>query len=265
MNLDLHSITAAWPFSPEEVSARLMRAADGRSFVQLRVELGVLQMSLDGRPDGGRYHGFATVLECVRHEARISDCVPDEHWTHLERELSQYNYRRIALASIAEAALSENDPAAAETALLRTVEDMDHCLAIATELDEHEPEDMESRVALIAPLTFNRARLLAKWYAASERYEDAIDELTAGAAGLEEILTNSGYDAEQLTIDPGLGYLRQLIAKLRRQHKVPRTLRERLDDALAAEDFATAATLRDELRRRSARQRPLLPAPEQRG
>ena len=46
-----------------EVIAREVQARDGRTVIQIRVELGVLQLEVTGRPDGSRPHGFTTYLE----------------------------------------------------------------------------------------------------------------------------------------------------------------------------------------------------------
>ncbi len=49
---DLDDILQDWPYQPRTVSARLVRAADGREVLQMRVDMGVLQMETSGRPDG---------------------------------------------------------------------------------------------------------------------------------------------------------------------------------------------------------------------
>ena len=51
---DIDRILQQWAFEPGEISARIIRAADGREVLQMRVELGVLQLETKGRPDGQR-------------------------------------------------------------------------------------------------------------------------------------------------------------------------------------------------------------------
>ena len=55
---------------------RLVTARDGRSVVQVRLDLGILQLEIEGRPDGQRPHGFATYYEYLRdvaqRKARVS-------------------------------------------------------------------------------------------------------------------------------------------------------------------------------------------------
>src|SRR5690348_9843892 len=54
---DIDRVLQEWPYQPGEISARLVRAADGREVVQMRVEMGLLQLETDGRPDGTRPSG----------------------------------------------------------------------------------------------------------------------------------------------------------------------------------------------------------------
>ncbi len=69
MRRDLDEAIQGWPYDPEpgEIIAREVQARDGRTVVQVRVELGVLQLEMSGRPDGTRPHGFATYLAYLRY------------------------------------------------------------------------------------------------------------------------------------------------------------------------------------------------------
>ena len=71
MRRDLDDVIQGWPYDPEpgEHLAREVRARDGRKVLQVRIELGVLQLEVTGRPDGVRPHGFATYLDYLRHSA----------------------------------------------------------------------------------------------------------------------------------------------------------------------------------------------------
>jgi hypothetical protein len=58
MGQDIDKALAGWEFKPGMVQARLVTASDGRQVIQLRIDLGVLQMELKGRPDGLRPNGY---------------------------------------------------------------------------------------------------------------------------------------------------------------------------------------------------------------
>ena len=100
MGLDMQEFLADWDCPEGEVGARLVVGRDGREVVQLRIELGILQMTLEGRPDGMRYHGMSDALEFIEHELKTESEVDEEAWNELEREFSQYNYRRVALSNL---------------------------------------------------------------------------------------------------------------------------------------------------------------------
>jgi len=71
MNRDLTELLREWPFEPGKINVRVVRGTDGDPLIQVRLDLGLLQMRAEGRPDGLRPHGFDSLLEY--HEARIDE------------------------------------------------------------------------------------------------------------------------------------------------------------------------------------------------
>ena len=55
MSLDISDILDQWDFDSDN-NARKILGADGKERIQVRLELGLLQMHCDGRPDGRRPH-----------------------------------------------------------------------------------------------------------------------------------------------------------------------------------------------------------------
>src|SRR5947208_2069523 len=51
---DVNWIVDAWDYNPHEVTVRRVRGRDGNERIQMRLDLGVLQMEPSGRPDGQR-------------------------------------------------------------------------------------------------------------------------------------------------------------------------------------------------------------------
>ncbi len=66
---DISGILKDWPYQPGQVNARIVQGADNQPRVQVRLDLGLLQMFADGRPDGEHPFGFPSLLEY--HEARV--------------------------------------------------------------------------------------------------------------------------------------------------------------------------------------------------
>lgn len=67
MSLDIHHILNRWPFKPGEVNVRRIKGDDRREKIQLRLDLGLLQMDTTGRPDGQKPHGFESLLSYYEH------------------------------------------------------------------------------------------------------------------------------------------------------------------------------------------------------
>ncbi len=56
MSLDLNSLLKDWPHESGAIKVRKIIGLDGNEKLQLRIDLGVLQMEMTGRPDGQRPH-----------------------------------------------------------------------------------------------------------------------------------------------------------------------------------------------------------------
>ena len=73
MSLDLNTILKDWPYESGTVKVRKITGLDGREKLQLRVDLGLLQMEITGRPDGRRPHNCESLLEYHRKRATRSE------------------------------------------------------------------------------------------------------------------------------------------------------------------------------------------------
>lgn len=249
MTLDLAELTAGWECPPGELRARVVVGRDGGELLQLRVDLGLMQMFPEGRPDGQRFHGLASAREFIQRELRMHDGrLPEQDWQELERELLQTNYRRMALGVVVEEALRNNKGEDAERFLQYALADIDACQQDLALLAEH--GDGDRHASLRPTLAFDRARLMAQLCIVEGRFEDAVEQAETGATALEDVLIELGYDEEQQEEDAGVRYLHDLSLQLRREYGITQTLSEQLAEAVENEDFETAAALRDELARR---------------
>lgn len=252
MTLDLTDLTMDWPGADGELSARLVVGRDGSEQLQLRVDLGLMQMFPDGRPDGMLYRGFPSALQFVRHElvTRSLEELIDADWQALERELFQLNYRRLAIASLVEDALSADDCETARTFLRRALRDIAACGKMLDLLSERGPLTTEL-LAMRPTLLFNRARLEAQLHIIDRKYEEAIEAAKAGLTSLDALLEAAGFDDEQREEDAGIEYLERLIERIRDEYGIDTTLAEQLEEALENEEYELAADLRDELEART--------------
>lgn len=256
MTLDLDELTKGWDCPPGELRARLIVGRDGQERIQLRLDLGVMQMEPAGRPDGARYHGLPSAREYVEHELRVGgERLSPDDWRELQRELQQTNYRRLAYITMAEDALSSNDTTGTGRFLDGALADTELCLRLL-QLMVEEGLGSPNSTSLTPTLYFDRARLRSQLHVVEGQFEEAIEQAEAGASALDQLLNELGYEEDIREDDPAVRYLRDLGRQLRREYGVSQTIRERLEEALEREDFETAADLRDQLDRRQRGLRP---------
>ena len=87
MSKDIRSILQDWEYDPDRLSVRIVPGDDGQDKIQLRLDLGLLQLEINGRPDGRRVEGFDSWFDYYldkqkQHDARN----PDRASFRLERE-----------------------------------------------------------------------------------------------------------------------------------------------------------------------------------
>lgn len=78
---DITAILEEWPFEPGQISARMIQAEDGEPRIQIRLDLGLLQMHTEGRPDGQEPNGFRSLLdyfEAMEEAGRREDFLSEE-------------------------------------------------------------------------------------------------------------------------------------------------------------------------------------------
>jgi tetratricopeptide (TPR) repeat protein len=66
MSKDISNILKTWEFSSEDSLVRRIIGNDGREKIQRRVDLGVLQMESEGRPDGVTPYGFPSLYDYLK-------------------------------------------------------------------------------------------------------------------------------------------------------------------------------------------------------
>jgi hypothetical protein len=254
MGKDIDEALRDWPYDPDasSVVARQVRARDGRWVVQVRHELGVLQMESEGRPDGLRPHGFRTYLDYLRHRAADRALKPGkvgpsfmmkrDQFGEVDREVVQYYQRRMAWL-----ALHRYD---------RMLADADHSLALLDFVLRHcdDAEFVAGHERFRGLVLFHRAQARAALALERHEPEQAVDAVRDAVSSIEkhhdEWLREHEDDDE--TPAPALvEQLHEIEREIRRCFDVGTTLREQLDEAVAREDYERAARLRDQIRARA--------------
>ena len=240
---DIDNILKDWPYSPGEVQARLFKAKDGREVVQMRVEMGILQMEADHRPDGSRPNDEDTILDYLKKCATAADgdfVLTEEQCNEADREFVQYYHRRICWLSLREFA--------------RAVRDADHTLAMMDFSKQHSPDEQWtiSHEQYRPFVLFHRYQAAALAQLEQDGPERAIEELNKGLDVLREVFVE--FEAEdKYEEDELVQRLNQLKEALREHYRVGRTLDEQLAEAIASEQYELAAQLRDEMAKKKTK------------
>ncbi len=223
------------------MSARLVQTADGRSVLQMRVELGVLQMEASGRPDGQRPHGFPTYLQYLQSRQAWDEegaLLDEVQCGEIDRECVQYYHRRVCWLALREYG--------------HAIEDADHTLALMDYAAEHSPnhEWTLSHEQHRPFVLFHRTQAAALAALEQSSPAAAIEQVEIGLERMRRVY--EGVDAEEeFDDDEMVQQLVELRQWMRTHYRVGRTLQEQLDEAVAREQYELAAWLRDEIARHS--------------
>jgi hypothetical protein len=168
---DIDRLLKNWPYEPGEVSARLVRATQGRQVLLMRVEMGVLQMEVEGRPDGQRPHGYDCYFDFLRSRVvREGDDfeLTEDQCGEADREFLQYYHRRLCWLALRE--------------FERAVRDADHTLAFMDFVRRHSPDnDWTMAHEQYRPFVlFHRTQAAALAALDDSTPDAAIDELNVG-------------------------------------------------------------------------------------
>jgi hypothetical protein len=235
----LDELLQQWPFEPEALCVRLLKGADGRDIIQLRVDLGILQLETTGRPDGHRPEGFSTLLEMLcRQEVEDPDFELNEATCiEIDREFVQFYHRRVAWLRLQR--------------FEKAVQDADHTLALMDFCRDHSPceewtfQHEQHRAFVI----FHRSQAAALQAIEEQSPENAIAAINDGLDMIEENFIDMGWE-DQFDSDELVERLTQLRESLRSDFSIERPLQERLAEAVESEQYELAAQLRDEMARR---------------
>lgn len=245
MESDISPILGGWEYAPGELSVRKIDGGNGAQKIQIRMDLGLMQLEWSGRPDATRPHGYTSLLDYYREQHREWE---DEHgpgtfslssedcWD-LAQEAMKYYWRRISFFKLKEYQCAEED-ARHNLAIL------DMCYDFA-ENDEDRQLAEQYRVFVTA----HRVQARALACLDDEAHGEAVTEIREGIVEIEAFLEKIG-QLDQLDDCPELLFLRKWESEV--ESNRPRSPRERLtaelQAAVEADKFELAASLRDRLR-----------------
>ena len=234
-----------WPYDPQGISVRMKTGVDGREVLQMRLDLGLLQLETSGRPDGTRPYDQPTFFAHMQKKAEAEGetfQMSEEECEEADREFVQYYHRRVCWL-----ALREFDQAVA---------DADHTLALMDFCKEFSPDDQWtlSHEQYRPFVLFHRTQAAALAKLGEGGAEVAVEELNQGLERIRQVFAD--YEAEEeFDEDELVSRLIELRESLRQHFGVGQTLQEQLQDAVAHEKYELAAEIRDQLAKRGTNAR----------
>ncbi len=244
MSQDIQGLLESWEFEPDQLQARAIVGEDGKEKIQMRIDLGLIQMELSGRPDGQRPHGYESLLEY--HEAKAQEALEagesfslgGEACAHLMREGLQYYHRYLSAFHLERFDLVARDTAR-NLRLFRFVGKFAARSRDKIEFDQYRP---------YVQMMYTRS-LASKALRAGDR-KGALEQIDEGIEAIRRFLRE--YDqAEQESRCSELRFLvrwRREVAEEEPPDPVER-LEEQLEVSIGLEDYEEAARLRDQIRR----------------
>ncbi len=233
----LDHLMSDWPFSAGQILVRQIQGGDGRELLQMRVDMGIIQMEISGRPDGTNFEGSETYydylasLSFAEGEAFQLD---EERCIEIDREFYQFYHRRICwltLKRYAEAA-----------------KDAQHTLSLMDFSSSYAPDP---EWALLHEqyrpfVMFHKIQALALIQLEEAEPQDAIRLIDQGLQDLESVFEKHDA-AEHFEEDAFVTKLREMRESIKEHYELGPTLTEQLAEAIAAEQYELAAELRDRM------------------
>ena len=248
MSLDLNSLLQDWPHEPGAIKVRKIQGLDGREKLQLRIDLGLLQMEIDGRPDGQRPHNCESYL--VYHQRRAIRAaekgeeyeLTPEQCGELQQEGIQYYHRYLSLFQIEE--------------YEGVIRDTQRNLDLFTFVEEHSNrEDLVWSFQQFRPyVLMMNTRARASLLLGDGKFNDAIREIEKGRERIVEFYQHSTFP-ELESKSSEIAFLDEWLEEVRAKRPLSKleVMEREMERAIAGERYERAAELRDAIRQFKAK------------
>lgn len=243
-HLDITPLIDGWDFDPAKVTARLVEVETrDEKEVQLRLDLGILQMRLNGRPDGEKPHGYESALKYYRQkiltDRKSGYRLDGDACAELQQECVQVYYRYLALMVLKD--------------YERVVRDTNHSLEIFELVEKYtDNEDVVWDFLQFKPyVIMMHTRAKAEQLAEDMNLNAAIEQIELGMNAIESFLIKMEDDPEYVSECQELVMLEELIQDLKERGPDENpvvALKQKLQHAIRMENYEEAAKLRDSIR-----------------
>ena len=239
MSFDLSDLLRDWPYEPGQLQVRKITGSDGREKLQLRLDMGVLQMEMAGRPDGRQPHGVESEMEfqAERAEQAGKDFeLSEDDVGELQAEGVQYYHRYLALFQLGDWA--------------SVIRDTKRNLDMFTFVAKYAPDDEASwPVQQFRPyVLMMNTRAKANLALEKDDVDAAIALVEKGISKIEKFVKDNNRDGEADNSE--IASLSEWLAELRKLKPLTpvEKLNRELERAVQDEKYERAAELRDAIR-----------------
>jgi len=250
---DITPVLKGWDYEPGTINVRKVSGLDGHTKLQMRLDLGILQMEMTGRPDGVRPHGHESLLEYFEsllddhkkeHGTELGFHLTSDQCQSLSEEAVMYYHRYLSLFVLEEYPAVIRDTE-------RNLRVIDLCGKYAD--DEQDRLVLEQYRPYILMM---RTRARAQVHLKTKRYDKGLETVHEGLIEIREFFARFGQE-EAFNRANEVKVLKRFAKEIRKKIPVdPLTkLQNQLDRAVKAERYEEAARLRDEMASRQQQPR----------
>ena len=243
MNEDLNDLLREWPHEPGQIKARKIMGRDGTEKIQLRIDLGVIQMETKGRPDGKKPHGCESLL--AHHQVKAGEMegvggkyiLTPEDCSEMQQEGIQYYHRYISLFQL-------NDFAGV---IRDTQRNLDMFTFVAGHIDR---EEIVASFEQFKPyVLMMNTRAKAAMALERDDYAGAEQRIQRGIDKIRDFFGKIS-NPEMVAHSPEISFLEEWLEEIKSKRplsKLERLERE-MQSAIAREAYERAAELRDAIK-----------------
>ena len=242
---DISHALKGWDYEGGTINVRKVTGVDGLPKLQMRLDLGLLQMELTGRPDGRRPHGCESLLEYYEgllkdHETRngtqLGFHLNGEQCQSLRDEAVMYYHRYLSLFVLGEFAGVVRDTG-------RNLRVLDFCAAYAGDeqdqliLEQYRPYIIMMNTRAAASIEFK-----------ARQYNEALATVNAGLKNIRRFFARFE-QAEAYAECNEVKVLKKFAKDIRRKLPIDpmRALQGKLERAVRDERYEDAANFRDQI------------------
>lgn len=242
---DISPVLKGWGYEAGAINVRKISGLDGREKLQMRLDLGLLQMEVHGRPDGQRPHGRESYLEyyeeqltryAKRHGTDLGFNLTGDQCQHLREEAVMYYHRYLSLFILGDFPGVVRDTA-------RNLRVLDLCGEYAADesdrfvLEQYRPYIIMMNTRAMASLQFK-----------DQQFKKAYQTVTEGLDHIREFFARFGQQ-EAFDKSNEVKILKRFARDIKRKLPVDplEKLQGKLKRAIKREDYEQAAKLRDEI------------------